>query len=69
MGLLTRIAIPVLQVPTAENTAVDLRNRLVKEQTSQQVDQPQPDGSANEAFLSSTGTDEQPQPIQLNEGA
>lgn len=61
MGLLINIAVPGLQVPTAGNTVVDLRNRLVKEQT-EQVGQPQPIGPANDTSLSSTETDIEPQP-------
>ena len=62
MGLLTRVVMPGLQIPTTGETAVDLRAKLVKDQISKQVGQPQPDGSANDASLSSTETNKKPQP-------
>ena len=67
MGLLDRIAIPGLQLPTAGKTAVELRAQWVEE-TTKQEGQPQLAEPANESSLSSTDT-VNPQPSNSTQGA
>lgn len=68
MGLLTRVIVPGLQVPTDGKSAVDLRAMVVKDRALKRAGKPQPKGSANEAVASTSGTDHAP-PNQLNEGS